>query len=112
MPSKSTKVVSTKISKAEYEFLLARTKALYKLKLIKNCTVSCHLKGLIDRDLANSRNLQDQNLRLADCPNVTSGLSGIQSRNPPVLPSINPETVKRIADSIRTILNGSVHHGG
>ena len=51
MARKSTIVVSTKIPRGEYEYLLDRVKYLHKSNSIKNCTKASYMKYLIDNDL-------------------------------------------------------------
>jgi hypothetical protein len=60
-------VVSTKISPEQHESSGIRIKSLYESGLIKNCTMSSYLKGLIESDLFIFRKSQYQNhLKIID----------------------------------------------
>jgi hypothetical protein len=67
MTRKSTIVVSTKISPEQYESIGLRLNSLYESGLIRNCTMSSYLKGLIESDLCIFRKSQYQNhLKIID----------------------------------------------
>jgi hypothetical protein len=104
MAPKSTIVVSTKIPRREYEYLLARVKYLYKSNSIKNCTKASYMKYLIDNDLGDDRDRQYQNLmNMLDSPNLMRGLPGFQSSFPAILTRIKScnQSVRIVgADSI------------
>jgi hypothetical protein len=83
MPRKSTIVVSTKITLDQYEHLQIRIKSLFKSRLIRNCTTSSYIKGLIERDLDYSPKTQYQKLlRLIDSPSPMSSFPLVKSDNP------------------------------
>src|SRR6185312_12749724 len=89
MAPKSKVVVSTKIARSEYEYLLPRIKNLYKSKLIRNENISSYLKLHIDNDLGNDRDRQYQNLmKMLDSSNLMRGLPGFQSSFPAILTRI------------------------
>ena len=83
MARKSTIVVSTKIPRGEYEYLLDRVKYLHKSNSIKNCTMASYMKYLINKDMDFDRNRQYQDLiKLLDSGSLMRGLPGIQSPFP------------------------------
>jgi hypothetical protein len=82
MTRKSTTVVSTKISPEQHESMGIRIKSLYESGLIRNCTMSSYLKGLIESDLCNFRKSKYQNyLKIIDSIGTIDSLPQVKYDN-------------------------------